>query len=116
MSTSRPDADVSQHCLRTARVVRVEEQACEIWSEGELSWVRFAPMFPSPDWSVCPQVIWLLSRQRRRGRTSSCGGGTTLLSWVAGNVSGAPRTTDVDLDDVDALYTDNDLWPTVFGA
>lgn len=48
MPIPQPDTDVSQHRLRTARVVRVEEHACEIWSDDELSSVVFAPMFPSP--------------------------------------------------------------------
>lgn len=34
--------------LRRARVLRVAEDACEVWSEGQVGSVRFAPMFPSP--------------------------------------------------------------------
>jgi hypothetical protein len=34
--------------------------------------------------------------------------------WVAGSACGAPHNAGVELDEVDALYTENDLWPTVF--
>lgn len=46
MSTPQSDADFAPHRLRTARVVRVDEDVCEVWSHGEVSSVRFAPMFP----------------------------------------------------------------------
>lgn len=36
------------HRLWTARVLRVTEHACEVWSDGDVSSVRFAPMFPTP--------------------------------------------------------------------
>lgn len=48
MSTSRPDAVHDLHRLRTARVLRVQEDACEVWSDRERSSVRFASIFPSP--------------------------------------------------------------------
>ena len=48
MPTPQSHTDFAQHRLRTARVVRVEEHACEIWSHGEVDSVGFAPMFPSP--------------------------------------------------------------------
>jgi hypothetical protein len=34
--------------------------------------------------------------------------------WVADS-AGGPRSPDVELDEVDALYSDNGLWSTVFG-
>jgi hypothetical protein len=34
--------------------------------------------------------------------------------WVAGSAMGAPDTAGVDLDEVEALYTENGLWSTVF--
>jgi len=34
--------------------------------------------------------------------------------WVAGSAGGAPHNADVELDDVDALFTENDLWSGVF--
>jgi hypothetical protein len=48
MTTPQPDAVFAPHSLRTARVIRVDEHACEVWSHGEVSSVGFAPMFPSP--------------------------------------------------------------------
>jgi len=48
MSTSQPAAVFASHHLRTARVMRVAEHACEVWSLGEASSVGFASMFPSP--------------------------------------------------------------------
>jgi hypothetical protein len=36
--------------------------------------------------------------------------------WVADSAGGAPQSADVDLDEVDALYTENDLWSAVFGS
>lgn len=35
--------------------------------------------------------------------------------WVADSAC-APRDADVELDEVDALYTENDLWPAVFDS
>lgn len=35
--------------------------------------------------------------------------------WVAGPADGIPRTGDIDLAEVDALYTDNGLWDAAFG-
>jgi hypothetical protein len=48
MSTRERDAAFVPDRLRTARVVRVDEDACEVWSHGEAGSVGFAPMFPSP--------------------------------------------------------------------
>ena len=48
MSNSQSDPVYAPHRLRTSRVLRVNEQACEVWSDGEASSVSFAPMFPSP--------------------------------------------------------------------
>lgn len=36
------------HRLRTARVLRVREHACDVWSDGGTTSVRFAPVFPAP--------------------------------------------------------------------
>jgi hypothetical protein len=36
--------------------------------------------------------------------------------WVADSVGGAPQSTGVELDEVDALYTENDLWSAVFAS
>ena len=34
--------------------------------------------------------------------------------WVAGSTSGKPSTANVELGDVEAMYTTNGLWPAVF--
>ena len=34
--------------------------------------------------------------------------------WVVGSADGGPVTGDIDLDEVEALYTENGLWSTAF--
>lgn len=163
MPTPQCHADFSQHRLRTARVVRVEEHACEIWSHGEVSSVEFASMFPSPRVErVSPShlvavatgpkgtgvVVWrwydaVVLGQREDGsvrlwepahgeviaqprasyvkqdpgsRAYASAGLPGAEWWVAGSASGAPHSADVELDDVVALYTENGLWSSAFGA
>ena len=48
MQTPHPDAVFAPYRLRTARVIRVDEHACEVWSHGEVNPVTFAATFPSP--------------------------------------------------------------------
>ena len=48
MPIQQPDAVLAPHRLRTARVIRAGEDACEVFSDGEVSSAGFAPMFPSP--------------------------------------------------------------------
>ena len=36
--------------------------------------------------------------------------------WVADGADGDPQAPDVELQDVEALYTDNGLWPAVFAS
>jgi hypothetical protein len=48
MPSPQPDASLPPYRLRTARVIRVREHACDIWSDGDVSPAGFAPMFPSP--------------------------------------------------------------------
>jgi hypothetical protein len=48
MSTPRTSTTLGGPRLRTARVIHVEEHACEVWSDGDVSTVGYAPMFPSP--------------------------------------------------------------------
>ena len=163
MPPPQSHTDLAQHRLRTARVVRVEEHACEIWSHGEVNSVKFAPMFPSPRVErVSPGhlvavatglkgtdvVVWrwydaVVLGQREDGsvrlwepahgeviaharaayvkqdpgsRAYASAGLPGAEWWVAGRASGAPHSADVELDDVDALYTENDLWPAAFGV
>jgi hypothetical protein len=48
MPALQPGAVFGPHHLRTARVILVDEHACEVWRHGEVSSAGFAPMFPSP--------------------------------------------------------------------
>jgi hypothetical protein len=163
MSTPRPDAVFARHRLRTARVVRVDEHACEVWSHGEVRSVGFAQMFPSPRLErVSPGhlvaiatgpdgtdvVVWrwydtvvlrteddgsvrlwepahgeVLAKPRASyenqdpgSRAYASAGLPGAEWWVADRAGGAPHSADVDLDDVEALYTENDLWSAVFGS
>ena len=163
MPTPQSQADIPQHRLQTARVVRVEEHACEIWSHDRVSSVEFSSMFPSPrvervssghvvavargpkgtgvvvwrwydavvlgeceDGSVRlwepahgevvarPRVSYV--RQDPGSRAYASAGLPGAEWWVVGGVSGAPHSADVELDEVVAFYTENDLWSAVFGA
>jgi hypothetical protein len=161
MSTPPPDAVQAPHRLRTSRVLRVNEHACEVWRDGDVRSVRFAPMFPSPRVErVSPGhlvaiatgpdgtdvVVWrwydavvlgsegdgsvrlwesahgeVLARVRATYQKQDPGSRAWASSglpgaewWVAGSANGAPATGDIDLDEVEALYTENGLWSTVF--
>ena len=48
MSNPRPDARDAAYRLRSARVIRVQEDGCEVWDDDESRLVRFAPTIPSP--------------------------------------------------------------------
>lgn len=163
MPAPQPEAVFVPHPLRTARVIRAGEDACEVWSQGEVSAVRFAPMFPSPRAGrVSPGhlaaiatgpdgagvVVWrwydavVLSaeddgsvrlwepahgeviararasyeRQDPGSRAYASAGLPGAGWWVACGASGAPHSAGVELAEVHALYTANDLWPAVFGS
>ena len=144
--------------LRTARVVRVSEHACEVYSDGEVRSVRFAPMFPSPRMervspghlvaiAVGPDhtevLVWrwydavvLGSEGDGSVRLWESAHGEVLArsrptydpldpgsrAWASSGLPGAPwwvvgaAPTDVELDDVEALYTANGLWAQAFAA
>jgi hypothetical protein len=163
MPIPHPGSDAARPRLRTARVVRVEEQACEVWSHGKVSTVGFAPMFPSPRLErvspghlvavatapTCADVVvwrWydavVLSQhedgsvrlwepahgevvaQPRASYVKHDPGSRAYASaglpgaewWVAGSAGADPDRADVELAEVDALYTDNDLWSAAFAA
>jgi hypothetical protein len=163
MPTPQPDAAIPSHRLRTARVIRVREYACEVWSRGEVSSAGFAPMFPSPRAErVSPGhlvaiatgpdgasvVVWRwydavmlgtendgsvrlwepahgeVIAQARSSYSAQDPGSRAYASaglpgaewWVAGSASAAPDKAGVELDAVNALYTENGLWPAVFGS
>lgn len=162
MPIPQPNAVVAQRRLRTFRVLRVSEHACDIWSDGEVRSVGFAPMFPAPRVErVSPGhlvavatgpddiqvVVWRwydavvlgaesddsvrlwepahgeVIAQRRASYEMQEPGSRAYASaglpgaewWVACSANGAPQSADVELADVDALYTENDLWPAAFG-
>ena len=163
MPAPPPDAVFAPHRLRTARVIRAGEDACEVWSHGQASSARFAPMFPSPRAErVSPGhlvavatgldgtgvVVWrwydavvlgteddgsvrlwepahgeIIAQPRASyqkldpgSRAYASAGLPGAEWWVADSASGAPQNATVELDEVDALYTENDLWPAVFGS
>jgi hypothetical protein len=155
------DSTSAPHDLRIARVIRVGEHACEVWSDGGVSQAKFAPMFPSPRTErVSPGhlvaiaagpdgtgvVVWrwydavvldtdedgsvrlwepahgeVVARARRwykeqqpGSRAYASAGLPGAEWWVADSACTALESVAVELDDVNALYADNDLWPTVF--
>ena len=163
MPTPQPDAAFAPHRLRTARVIGVDEHACEVWSHGDVSSAGFAPMFPSPRVErVSPGhlvaiatgpdgtgvVVWRwydtvvlgtendgsvrlwepahgeviaqarpsYEKQDPGSRAYASAGLPGAGWWVAGSACGTPQSADVELDYVDALYTENDLWSAVFDS
>lgn len=83
MSSAQPDAVSGPHPLRTARVIRAGEHACEVWSQGATSSARFAPMFPSPRAGrVSPGHLVALA-------TAPDGTGVVVWRWYDAVVLGA---------------------------
>src|SRR6516164_3808220 len=163
MPTPQPDAVFAPRRLRTARVIHVDDPACEVWSHGEVSSAGFAPMFPSPRAErVSPGhlvaiatgtdgtgvVVWrwydavvlgteddgsvrlwepahgeVIARARASYQQQDPGSRAYASAglpgagwWVASSACGAPQSAGVELADVDALYTENGLWPAVFDS
>jgi hypothetical protein len=161
MSTPQPDAVNAPYRLWTARVVRVREQTCEVWSNREVISIRFAAMFPSPRVErVSPGnlvaaaagpngddvVVWrwydavvlgaedddsvrlwepahgevvakaraTYERQDPGTRAYASAGLPGAEWWIADSADGAAHSADVELNDVAALYTENNLWSAVF--
>jgi hypothetical protein len=161
MSTTHLDAVHAPHRLRTSLVLRVNEHACEVWTGGDVSSVRFARMFPTPRVKrVSPGhlvaiatgpngtdvVVWrwydavvlgtegdgsvrlwepahgeVLARARATYQKQDPGSRAWASAglpgaewWVVGSANGGLATGDIDLDEVEALYTDNGLWSTAF--
>jgi hypothetical protein len=163
MSTRQSYAVLAPYRLRTARVLRVDENSCEIWSHDEVSSVGFAPMFPSPRVErVSPGhlvaiatgpsntdvVVWRwydavvlgteddgsvrlwepahgevnararasYKKQDPGSRAYASAGLPGAEWWVADSTNVAPQDANVELDDVNALYTKNDFWAAVFDS
>lgn len=161
MSILQQDVNLAPHHLWTSRVLRIQEDHCEVWSAPEPRPIRFAPMFPSPRVErVSPGhlvaiasspdgaevVVWrwydavLLGSEpdgslrlwepahgevtaRPRASYEPRDPGSRVYAsaglpgaewWVAASADSAADVVRVDLDDVDRLYTDNDLWSAAF--
>ena len=161
MSTVQLHTAVAKYRLRTARVIRVDEYACEVWSDGEANSVWFAPTFPSPRVervhpghlvavATAPNgadvVVWRwydavvlgteddgsvrlwepahgevvaqprpsYRKQEPGSRAYASAGLPGAEWWVADSATAAPQRAQVELNDVEALYTEHGLWPTAF--
>jgi hypothetical protein len=155
MSTQSPEVRVTAR-LHAARVLRVTEDACEVWSPDGTAWVPFAPMFPTPRVErVSPGhlvavatgpdaaevVVWrwfdavvlgteddgsvrlwepahgeVLARPRPGYEAQQPGSRAHASAGLPGAEWWVASGDDVELDEVDALYTDNDLWAAAFGS
>ena len=163
MTIADGDAALAPIRLRAARVVRVDEEDCELWSDGEVRAIRFAGTFPSPRVErVSPghlvavatgpegtdAVVWRwydavvlgteddgsvrlwepahgevvaqprASYQRHDPgmRAYASAGLPGAEWWVADSANGATHDVNVELDEVAALYAENNLWSAVFGG
>ena len=145
--------------LRSASVVRVHEEFCEIVSGDRLARARYATHFPTPRTErlspgnlvavgVAPDgadvVVWrwydavvlgvandliqmwepahgeVLAKPRRPHwrprpvtRAYLSAGLPGADWWVAGATTSEAETAEVELGEVERLYTENDLWGTV---
>ncbi len=142
--------------LRRGTVLRVHEDTCEVFMQGQTTSVRYAAHFPSPRTErVAPGhlvavatapdgsevVVWRwydavvlgeedgsvrlwepahgeVVAQPRRARLPRPPGSRAYLSaglpgadwWIAGAVAARAEDADVELDEVERLYDEHDLW------
>ena len=146
--------------LRCGIVLRSEEDACQVLSDGKTVSVRYAPQFPAPrrervlpghlvaiaETAGAAVVVWRwydavvlgsdagsvrlwepahgeVAAQRRRPQQQYHPGTRAYLSaglpgagwWVAGRAVDHAEDADVELDEVERLYTDHDMWNSAFG-
>lgn len=145
--------------LRSATVVCVQEEFCEIMAGEQRSRARYATLLPTPHVErlspghlvavsvasdACDVVVWRwydavvlgaeagmvrmwepshheVLAQRRSTHQYLRPGSRAYLSaglpgadwWVAGSTTVDGETADVELGEVERLYTVNDLWHTV---
>ena len=163
MSPAQPKPFHAPDRLQTFRVLRVAEEACEIWDGATAGSVRFAKSFPSPRVErVSPghlvavatgpagekAIVWRwydavvlgvdddglvrlwepahgevvahrrasFVHQEPGSRAYASAGLPGAEWWVAGTANSATHRADVELAEVVALYTENNLWPMVFTA
>ena len=146
--------------LRCGIVLRSDEDACQVITEGTVASVRYAPQFPAPRRErVLPGhlvavaeapgasvVVWRwydaivlgsdaesvqlwepahgeVAAQRRRPEQRYGPGTRAYLSaglpgarwWVAGAAVDQAQDAEVELDEVERLYTEHDMWNAAFG-
>ena len=65
---------------------------------------------------VIPQPRASYQKQDPGSRAYASAGLPGAEWWVTDRACGAPQRADVELDDVEALYTENDLWSAVFDS
>lgn len=146
--------------LHCGIVLRVEEDACQVMTAGQVVPVRYAPQFPTPrtervspghlvavaeDPGGSSAVVWRwydavvlgdeagstrlwepahgeVAASRRRPQQRLDAGSRAYLSaglpgapwWVAGRAVDRAEEADVELDEVERLYTGQGLWDSVF--
>ena len=147
--------------LRCGIVLRAEEDACQVLTEGQVASVRYASQFPTPRRErVLPghlvaiaevpggsdAVVWRwydavvlgdeagsvrlwepahgeVVAQRRRPRQRYAPGTRAYLSaglpgaewWVAGKAVDRTEDADVELNEVERLYTEQNMWDSALG-
>ena len=140
--------------LSGAVVLRVEEDSCEAWADGQVVGLRFAPQFPRPRtervspghlvavaaapdgagvvvWRWYDAVVlgpadggdvrmWEPAHGEivARARPSYGPGEPGSRAYLSAGLPGADWwvTGDPEWDAVEAMYTDNGLWPAVFAG
>jgi hypothetical protein len=147
--------------LRCGIVLRVEEDACQVLTEGQVASVRYASQFPTPRRErVSPghlvaiaevpdgsgAVVWRwydavvlgpeagsvrlwepahgeVIAQPRQPRQRYDPGTRAYLSgglpgaewWVAGRAVDRAEDADVELNEVERLYTEHSMWDSALG-
>ena len=141
-------------------VLRTDEDACEVVTEGPLGVVRYAPQFPAPrrervlpghlvaiaEAGGAAVVVWrwydavvlggdaesarlwepahgeVTARRRRPGQRYRPGTRAYLSAglpgaewWVAGAAVARAEDAEVELGEVERLYTEHDMWNSAFG-
>jgi hypothetical protein len=153
-------AATAPQSLRTARVLRVEEHGCEVWDDGAVAFVGFAPIFPSPRTErVSPghlvavaaapdgtnAVVWrwydavvvatdddgsvrlwepahgeVVANARTSyqkqipGSRAWASAGLPGADWWVANSANTANNADVELKEVESMFTEHGLWPAVF--
>jgi len=148
--------------IRCGIVLRVEEDVCQVLTDGQVSSVGYAPPIPAPRTErISPGhlvaiaevpggadvVLWrwydalvlgneagavrlwepahgeVVARPRVPQQRHNAGTRAYLSAglpgaewWVAGKAVDRAEDAEVDLDEVERLYTDHGMWDSVLGA